>query len=318
MTGCDSEREVRERLRAAGLRPSRRLGQNFLCHPGILEAVVDAAELGPDDRVLEVGAGLGGLTVALAARAGEVVAVEIDRGLFRLLVSRAGEPAPGGPGPSSGIPPGQVRLLCGDALRMEDGELMLPADGRPFKVVANIPYYLTSPLIERVLEGWPGCSLAVLMVQEEVARRLMARPQTSDYGSMTVFVDYYAQAELLRLVPASAFWPRPQVRSALVRLRRRSQAPVAAGPATFFRVVRAAFGQRRKQVRNSLGGPPLGLSPDQAERALGLAGIDGRRRAEELSLEQYGRLAAAVETGPADLAGAGPQARSGFLPPPGP
>jgi 16S rRNA (adenine1518-N6/adenine1519-N6)-dimethyltransferase len=273
---------VRERLAAAGLRPQRRLGQNFLCHQGILTAVADAAELTPEDSVLEVGAGLGALTAELAARAGRVVAVELDRALFGLLAA------------TPELRSGAVQLVSGDILRLTDDELLLPAGGGPFKVVANIPYYLTSPLIERVLERWPQCLLAVLMVQEEVARRLVAKPGGREYGSMTVFVGYYACVELVRVVPASAFWPRPDVRSAVVRLRRRTAAPFAVDPAAFFSVVHAAFGQRRKQIRNSLGGPPLGLLAHEIEPALERAGIDGARRAEELSLLEFGRLAAAV------------------------
>ena len=272
---------VKARLAAAGLRPRHRLGQNFLCHPGILEAVVAAAELGSGDSVLEVGAGLGVLTAELTARAGRVVALEIDRDLCRVLSEHFGTVA-------------NLKLVCADVLEASDGELELPAAGRPFKVVANIPYYLTSPLLERIVDRWRGCTLAVLMVQEEVARRLVAPPGGGDYGSLTVFVGYHAQVELFRQVPASAFWPQPKVGSAIIRLRRHSAPPVEAAEEVLFGVVRAAFGQRRKQLRNSLGGPPLGLERAEAGEVLAITGLDGQRRAETLSLAEFAALARAV------------------------
>jgi 16S rRNA (adenine1518-N6/adenine1519-N6)-dimethyltransferase len=272
-----SVRGVRARLQAHGLRPSHRRGQNFLCHPGILGAVVETARLEPSDIVLEVGAGLGVLTEQLASRAGTVVAVELDRALCGLLeTSLADSP--------------NVKLVCGDILRLTAAELA-PAVSSPFKVVANLPYYLTSPLLELMLLGWPTMSMAVIMVQEEVARRITAVAGGEGYGSLTVLVGYHAQAELVRLVPANAFWPRPEVRSAILRLVRHSTPPVAAEPDRLFKVVRSAFGQRRKQLRNSLTGPPLGLESGEAEETLAAAGIDARRRAEDLSLEEFSVLA---------------------------
>lgn len=281
-----SERGVRARLAAAGLRPHHRLGQNFLCHPGILSAVVETAGLTAVDHVLEVGAGLGTLTVELARRAAGVVAVELDRNLAALLPGELRR---------SGV--ANVRVVSGDILALTNAELVLPAECRPFKVVANLPYYLTSPILERILADWRQMQLAVVMVQEEVARRLVAGAGSPDYGALSVFVQYHAQAEVLRTVPPSAFWPRPDVRSAVVRMCRHARPPVGdVDEETFFRVVRAAFGQRRKQIRNSLGGPPLGLSREASMDALGRSGLDGSRRAETVSLEEFAVLARVVSS----------------------
>ena len=282
-----TERGVRARLSAAGLRPQHKLGQNFLCHPGILAAMADTAELTLDDEVLEIGAGLGGLTVELARRAKRVVAVEFDRDLLALLPAEIDR---------QGLT--NVRIVAGDIITVSDRELELPCSGRPFKVVANMPYYLTSPILERIHGQWPGASLTVLMVQEEVARRLIAPPGGEGYGVLSVLVQYYAQPELVRLIPPNAFWPRPEVRSAIVRLRRRERPAVTSVPAeSFFAVVKTAFGQRRKQIRNSLGGPPLNLERALVDRMLVEAGIDGRRRAEDLTLAEFGALAEVAVAG---------------------
>lgn len=272
-----SVRGVRARLRDAGLRPSKRRGQNFLCHSGILAAIVQAGELSSSDVVLEIGAGLGVLTAELASRAGHVIAIELDRNLCGML--------------EAVYPPGgNVQLVCGDVLRVGREEIV-PSGGRSFKVIANLPYYLTSPLLEKMLVEWPEMTAAVIMVQEEVARRLVAHPGSGEYGSLTVMVNYYAQTEIVRLVPPSAFWPRPDVRSAVVRLVRHSSPPVPVDSVRLFRVVRAAFGQRRKQLRNSLTGPPLGLPAGYAGELLARAGIDGERRAETMSLAEFAALA---------------------------
>ncbi len=281
-----SERGVKARLAGAGLRPRHRFGQNFLCHPGILDAVASAAELSPADAVLEIGAGLGALTVELARRAGRVVAVELDRDLVGLLEAEI-----------SALGAANVQVVSGDVLTLTDEELVLPGGGLPFKVAANLPYYLTSPILEKVLSGWRQAPLVVVMVQEEVARRLAAAPGSSEYGALSVFAQYHMQPEVLRVVPPGAFWPRPEVRSAVVRMRRHERPPVeGVAEETFFRVVRAAFGQRRKQIRNSLGGPPLGLSPEEIKAGLLRAGIDGTRRAETLSIADFAALAGAVST----------------------
>jgi 16S rRNA (adenine1518-N6/adenine1519-N6)-dimethyltransferase len=275
---------VRARLRLAGLRPNPRRGQNFLCSPAVLGDIVAAAGLLPGDEVIEIGAGLGTLTSALAPLARWVTAVEVDAGLCRLLHDEIG-----------GLR--NVTVVCADITEMELSALLPAASGpadaqaRRFKVVANLPYYLSTPLLQRMLVEWKGMTLAVVMLQEEVARRLVAGPGGDDYGSLSVFAGYYAERDIVRLVPASAFWPRPEVGSALVMIRRRLKPPVDADPERLFRVVRSAFGQRRKQVRNALTGPPATLSSASADRILASAGIDGSRRGETLSLEEFAALA---------------------------
>lgn len=288
-----TERGIRARLSAAGLRPQHRLGQNFICHAGILTAVVESAELSGSDRVLEIGAGLGTLTVELAKRAGWVVAVELDRALLHLL-----------PAELERQRADNASVVAGDILALSDQELQLPATGQPFKVVANLPYYLTSAMIERILDSWPAAQLAVLMLQEEVARRLVAAPATEAYGALSVFVQYHAEPELVRLIPPNAFWPRPAVRSAIVRLRRRTEPAVTDVKAgQLFAVVRAAFGQRRKQLRNSLGGPPLDLGREAIDAALFGARVDGSRRAEDLSLAEFAAIARHLPAGTGGDAG---------------
>jgi len=281
-----SEAGVRARLRGAGLRPARRRGQNFLCSQAVLRDTLAAAELRPTDAVLEIGAGLGTLTAAMAPLVCSVTAIEVDRGLCRLLREE-----------TAGFP--NVTVACGDVTAMDPRELLpgAPAAGgpcaspRPFKVITNLPYYLTTPLLQRMLGEWQGMSMAVVMLQEEVARRLAAGPGEADYGSLSVFAGYHAECRIVRTVPSSAFWPRPGVSSALVRIVRRPRPPVEADPDVLFAVVRSAFGLRRKQIRNALAGPPLELAKQAAEEALSAAGISGTRRGETMSLAEFAALA---------------------------
>ncbi len=234
----------------------KRLGQHFLVDDRVLQAIVTAAEIRPGDRVLEVGPGAGSLTRALALAGASVAAVELDRSLEPVLREVLGELA--------------VTVVWGDALRIE-----LPAAD---KVVANLPYNLTAPLMARLLSGGPYERL-VLMLQKEVAERALAAPGTRAYGAFTLLVRYYARPELVTRVPAGAFLPPPQVDSAVLRLWP-EQAPYP--QQAFFTVVRQAFGQRRKMLINTVGEPLVTA-----------AGIDGRRRGETLSLEEFGNLAVA-------------------------
>lgn len=240
-----------------GVRPRKRLGQHFLVDGRILEAIVAAADLRPGESVLEVGPGAGTLTRALASTGAHVRAVEIDRTLEPVLREVLG-----------GLP---VEVTWGDALRVP-----LP---RADKVVANLPYQITAPLLARLLEmgGWERL---VVMIQREVAERAMARPGTRAYGAFTLLVRYHARPEVVCTVPRSAFLPPPRVDSTVLRLwPERSPYPRGA----FFAVVRAAFSQRRKTLANALG----------RSRAIELAGIDGRRRGETLDVEEFGKLALA-------------------------
>ncbi len=278
--------QVKALLRRHSVRPNRKLGQHFLVDYNILQKVVRVAELTGRDSVLEVGPGLGTLTRELARQAAEVVAVELDRALQPVLEETV-------------VGFANVRLEFGDIMAVDLGRLC--SGPGPWKVVANLPYYVTGPVVARLLEfgrdpssGAAPFRLLVLMVQQEVAARMAASPGTKEYGAFTVLVNYYAHPEVVTRVPATAFLPPPKVGSAVVRLRPYDVPPVATPPQAFFALVRAAFGHRRKSIRNSLNAG-LGCGDELIAESLRLAGIDGYRRGETLSLEEFGSLASAFE-----------------------
>ncbi len=300
-----SPRAVAEILRRHGLRARKRLGQHFLVDRRVLAAIVGAAELTPADAVLEIGAGLGTLTLALAARAGRVVAIEVARELAPVLAetlagvasAEVGHAAGGGLDRSAAGTSGEVvpvRLVFGDALRLDLARLLAEEGaGRRWKAVANLPYYATAPLLARLL-GLP-LDLLVLTVQKEVAERLVAAPGSHRYGALTVFVAYHAAAEVVAAVPPRSFYPPPLVASAVVRLRRRPAPPVPVPAPVLFAAVRAAFAHRRKTLANALAAelaPPGGRGT--VETALARASLDAGRRPETLSLEEFARLAGAL------------------------
>lgn len=274
---------VRDLLARHGLRPDKRLGQHFLVDANILGKILEAAEISASDRVLEIGPGLGTMTRALAERAARVVAVEVDRRLAPVLAETlAGRE--------------NVAVVTGDALRV-DLEALCPGGPGSWKVVANLPYYITAPLVARLLEHGAGAgrppgrfSRLVVMVQEEVARRFAARPGTKEYGAFSLLVRYHAEVDPVVRVSPTCFFPPPEVSSAVVRLRTRPAPPVEADPGVLFAVIRAAFAQRRKSLRNALAGGAAAPFPE-AEAALEAAGIDGARRGETLTLEEFARLA---------------------------
>ena len=237
--------------------------------------MADAAVV-PGDRVLEVGAGFGSLTIALAAAGAEVLAVEFDRALLEALREIVG------PLPS-------VRVEPGDAMRM-DWAGLLP--GERWKMVSNLPYNIAVPLVAGMLEGVPAIDQFLVMVQREVGERLAAGPGDDAYGAVSVRVAYRAEAAVVRRVPASVFWPRPKVDSVLVRIMRRHGPPVPADPERLFQVVEAGFAERRKTMRNAL--RRLGLSVREADEALERCGIAPNARAEELSLQDFSTLSETV------------------------
>jgi 16S rRNA (adenine1518-N6/adenine1519-N6)-dimethyltransferase len=265
-------------LREHGLRPRKRLGQSFLLDPGALRRIVEAADLSAGDPVVEVGAGVGNLTHLLAAQAGTVVAVELDDRLVEILREQV-----------AGLP--NVQVVHGDVLQIHDFGF---AD-RAYKVVGNLPYYITSAVLRHFLEGCPQPVLLVVTVQREVAERIVAQP--GDMSLLAVSVQFYGQPRILARIPAGSFYPPPQVDSAIVRI------DVGAGPqvnldediseGAFFRAVRAGFSQRRKTLRNSLSGG-LALDPGLVEDRLREAGVDPRRRAETLSLEEWAAIARSI------------------------
>jgi len=282
-----SPKQASDLLRANGLRAQKRLGQNFLIDRNTLSRIIQAANVQPDDPVLEIGAGLGALTIALAARAGAVTAVEIDQHLEPIL-RQVTAPFP------------NIELTFADFLRLDPGALMDRAFGeKAGTVVANIPYYITTAILEQLLENKRHLKRIVLLVQQEFAHRMIAPPDTKDYGAMSVWVQFHARVELVGTVPRTVFLPAPEVESAIIVLT-----PVQPGTVDvrdekrFSHMVRAAFGQRRKTLLNALMRAPasfnLGFGMDdreQIEALLARAGIDGSRRGETLSLDEFARLA---------------------------
>jgi 16S rRNA (adenine1518-N6/adenine1519-N6)-dimethyltransferase len=272
-------------LEEHGLHPSRALGQNFVADANTVRRIARLAEVGPGHRVVEVGAGLGSLTLALLETGAEVTAVEVDRYLvpvLRTVVDQALAEHPGA----------VCRVVEADAMRLDWAELLGPPapPGLPggWVLVANLPYNVATPLVADLLDGVPQIDRMVVMVQREVGERWVAGAGQEAYGAVSVKVAYWAEAKLVGLVPASVFVPRPRVESCLVDIRRRP-APTVAGvtPEQLFSLVRAGFAQRRKMLRRALDG----LAPAAAFSA---AGIEASARAEELSVEDWGRLAQAV------------------------
>ncbi|HET6649745.1 MAG TPA: 16S rRNA (adenine(1518)-N(6)/adenine(1519)-N(6))-dimethyltransferase RsmA [Candidatus Limnocylindria bacterium] len=267
--------QLRRLMGAERLRPRKSLSQNFLTDPTALDAIVDAAELSPGDRVVEIGPGLGVLTRRLLAAGASVLAVELDARLAeylrRELYAVAG-----------------FELIEADALSLHPRE-MFP--GERFKVVANIPYHITSPLLHAFLEGERPPDLTVLLVQLEVAERVAAPPGQMSY--LSVFAQNVASAEVVARVPADAFEPAPDVDSAVLRLRRRDEpvVPVGEGREPFYRIVQAGFRQRRKQVHNGLT-RELPVDRDVVEAALAACGVDPERRPQTLSVDEWACLAA--------------------------
>jgi len=265
-------REVKALLRRFDLQPSRGLGQHFLVDGRVLARMVAAAELGPEDLVLEVGAGLGHLTRALAEAAGEVVAVEVDRRLVAALEEVL-----------ASVP--NVRLVVGDILGFDPAELV---GERPYKVVANLPYNITSAVLRHLLEARLPPRCMVVTVQREVAERIVARE--GRMSLLAVGVHFYGRPRLLFRIRPGAFYPPPEVESAAVRIDRHPRPPVQVDDVErFFEVVRAGFSQPRKQLRNSLAAG-LRLEPSFVAGALREAGLDPRLRAERLGLEDWVRV----------------------------
>jgi 16S rRNA (adenine1518-N6/adenine1519-N6)-dimethyltransferase len=267
--------QLRRLMGAERLRPRKSLSQHFLTDPAALDAIVEAAELRPGDRVVEIGPGLGVLTRRLLAAGASVIAVELDPRLASWLRRELGEVK-------------SFELIEGDALSLHPRDLFA---GEPFKVVANIPYHITSPLLHAFLDGERPPRLMVVLVQLEVAERVAAPPGQMSY--LSVFVQNVASAEVVARVPAASFEPAPAVDSAILRLRARADPAVGPGPdrEPFHRVVQAGFRQRRKQIHNGLG-RELPLVPEALESALELCGVTRDRRPQTLSVDEWACLAA--------------------------
>ncbi|MCI6283873.1 16S rRNA (adenine(1518)-N(6)/adenine(1519)-N(6))-dimethyltransferase RsmA [Selenomonas sp.] len=260
-------------LKAFGLHTSKKLGQNFLIDKSIVDGIVAAADVHAGDRVLEIGPGIGTLTQGLAETGADVTAVELDKKLPAVLAETL-----------KGYD--NVRIVPGDILKVNIPEIM---GAGAFKVAANLPYYITTPILMALLEQHLPITHLVTMVQKEVADRMVAQPGSKTYGALSVAVQYYTEPEIVLDVPPRSFIPAPEVQSVVIACHVRATPAVAVrDEKTFFRVVKAAFGQRRKTLANALKG---GGFPKEAVRdALEHAAIDPTRRGETLSLEEFGRL----------------------------
>lgn len=283
MLDLSSAKTLKAVMAAHGIRPQHKLGQNFLTDSRVLDGIVQAGDVGPTDLVLEIGPGLGTLTQRLAASAGKVLAVELDQNLVRILQETVVREHP------------NVEVIHGDAARIDLLALLQERikPGQKAKAIANLPYYITTPLIMRLLEEHLPLSHIVVMVQKEVADRIVSPPGSKEYGALSVAVQYYTEPSIAIKVSRGAFLPPPEVDSAVVSMHLRDTAPVDAPPDLFFRVVRAAFGQRRKTIPNALAAG-LGLEKGKVEQALTQADISFLRRGETLSLAEFAAVARAV------------------------
>jgi len=274
--------QTRAWLRQLGIRGGRRLGQNFLVNRGVLQRIVATAELGSADTVIEVGPGLGLLTKDLVQRAGQVIAIELDERLADAL------------GQSLHYPP-NLSIIKDDVLRVDPAALLAPFRVSNYKVVANLPYYITSPTLRHFLEARVKPSLLVVMVQQEVGQTIVARP--GDMSLLSVSVQFYGQPRIICKVPAECFFPQPKVDSVLLRIDVYREPPVkVTDQSRFFNLVRAGFGNRRKQLHNSLA-HGLQIETQKAISLLEQAGINPKRRAETLSLDEWARLESKMAAG---------------------
>ena len=256
------------------IKMSKKLGQNFLIKRGIVDEIVHAAELTPGEPVLEVGPGIGTLTQGLAQSGADVTAIELDRRLLEVLDTTLASYD-------------NVRIVHGDVLKLDVPTIM---NHKPFKVVANLPYYITTPIIMSLLESKLPIERLVVMVQKEVALRVVGKPGTKDCGALSVAVQYYTEPDIVLDVPPKSFLPAPAVTSSVIRCVLRDKPPVdVIDEKLFFRVVKAGFAQRRKTFANTM--KTTGLSKDRIEELLAKANIDGQRRGETFTLQEFADVA---------------------------
>lgn len=267
---------------------SRSLGQNFLTDKNIIDKIVEAPEIGPHDLVIEIGPGIGVLTAEAARRAAKVVAVEIDRKLIPILKETLAEFD-------------NIEILNQDILKTDFHEILeqnREYNGQKIegvKIIGNLPYYITTPIIMKILEEGVLADSITIMMQKEVADRLKAPPGSRTYGAISAAVAYYCRVDHVANVPKEVFIPQPKVDSAVLKLSLRKEKPLElANEKLFFQCIKAGFGQRRKTLLNSLTGVG-GYTKGQVESALSEAGIDSKRRAETLGIEEFGKVANALQ-----------------------
>ena len=272
-------------LQKYNFRFQKKFGQNFLIDPHVLEKIIRAAEVTKDDFVLEIGPGIGTMTQYLAEAAREVLAVEIDRSLLPILEDTLS-------------PYDNVTVLNADILKVDIAEIAREKnEGKPIKVVANLPYYITTPILMGLLESGAPVSSITVMVQKEVADRMAAGPGTKDYGALSLAVQFYAETYLAANVPPNCFMPRPNVGSAVIRLTRREEPPGKVhSQELLFKLIRASFNQRRKTLVNGLNNyAGLSFSKEEIQEALRQMNLSETVRGETLNLSQFAELADRLE-----------------------
>ncbi len=271
-----------EILQKYGFAFQKKFGQNFLVDSNILEKIVKESGITKDDMVLEIGPGIGTMTQYLCENAGKVVAVEIDKNLIPILENDTLSSYD------------NVKIINEDILKVDINKLVNEENGgKPIKVVANLPYYITTPIIMGLFESHVPMESITIMVQKEVADRMQVGPGTKDYGALSLAVQYYAKPEIVAVVPPTCFMPKPNVASAVIRLTKHENPPVdVKDESLMFKLIRASFNQRRKTLQNSINNSPdLHFSKDEVVGALEKMGLSATVRGEALTLEQFAELA---------------------------
>ncbi|MBP1743501.1 MAG: rRNA ((1518)-N(6)/adenine(1519)-N(6))-dimethyltransferase [Firmicutes bacterium] len=271
---------TRNIVKKYGFKFSKGLGQNFLIDDTVLEDIIQAADISPEDLVIEIGPGVGTLTKLLLKKAKKVVAVELDDKLIPILGEELKEF-------------GNLELIHGDALKVDFNEII--GEEKSVKVVANLPYYVTTPIISRLLKGDYNFSSITIMIQKEVAERIAAKPSTKDYGALTLLVQYHCSVDVIRKVSPEAFIPQPKVESMVIRLNKLPAPRVeVADVELFFKVIRESFNMRRKTLSNSL--KNMKVDKDKLQKAFEDAGIDPVRRGETLSIQEFAKLSDCIKS----------------------
>ncbi len=284
MSGRDSKSATMSIVRRHNIKAQKKFGQNFLTDDTVLEEIVSAAGVCGEDHIIEIGPGLGTLTKLLAEDAGHVTAIEIDRQMIPVLDEVLAEYD-------------NTRVICADVLKTDLNEIVSAWPGENVKVVANLPYYITTPIVTGLLESGIKFKSITVMVQTEVAERMQTGPGSKDYGALSLAVQYYAKPEIVVNVPPECFFPMPGVGSSVIRLDLYDKPPVdVKDPAKMFGIIKASFMQRRKTLRNSLqNNPDTRIPGDVTEAALRDMGLDPMIRGEAMTLEQFAVFSDLVE-----------------------
>ena len=283
MDRLTSPRTIKYIMEKYGFKFSKGLGQNFIIDDNVLERIIEGAEISKDDVILEIGPGIGVMTHALCEEAKKVVAIEIDRSLIPVLSETVGHHD-------------NLKVIHADVLKLDLMETLATEFGavKP-KLIANLPYYVTTPIIMKFLEERIPVTDLIVMIQKEVADRIIAKPSTKAYGALSVVVQYFTEPSIVTKVSRGSFMPMPNVDSTVIRLKVREMPPVTlTDERTFFLTIRDGFGKRRKTLLNALSSGDLGLSKDEARIALDAAGIPEQTRGEALSIDQFATLANAI------------------------